>query len=285
MYDLISCIAFRIESAFSDIDRADAAQPFCFSLFAAVKRHDEDIEETARFLRRDPALCAQLLKVANSEYYARGTAVKTVSQAVANLGLDALKRLVTAIELIGLFHKNEKVFWFDERAFWKSSIAGAMVCRELATRLRLKDTETPFICGLLRDFGAIVLRRYFPDVFKSIIQVCEDLKNSFSSACSFVCALDHRYIAYLQFLRWNIKTDILSAFNIPSQTDPGNTLLSKIVAQAAYTLQINHYAQWDRYAKHEEIKTDVFAFEPKELDEKVQDIFNEADELVGVILV
>jgi hypothetical protein len=115
--------------------------------------------------------------------------------------------------------------------------------------------------------------------------VCEDLKYSFSSACSFVCAIDHRYISYLLFLRWNLPVDILSAFNVTSIANPGNAFISNIVAQADHILQANRYAQWDRYAEHSRVESDLFAFDPEGLDKSIQGIFKEVDGLIAAIFI
>jgi hypothetical protein len=86
-------------------------------------------------------------------------------------------------------------------------------------------------------------------------------------------------------LRWNLPADILSAFNVPTHGKPSGAFIPYILAQAEYMLRANRYAQWDRYAEHGRVESDLFAFDPEGLDKSIQGIFKEVDGLIAAIFI
>jgi HD-like signal output (HDOD) protein len=123
-----------------------------------------NLQEIDGLISADPALCAKLLRTVNSALYGLPRAVTSVRQAFNLFGINAVRSLVLSLSLPVLQRSGQPDRPFGEfQDFCKSSVAGAIVARELALRLDWPGPEDHLIAGLLRDLGVLVLPKVFPD--------------------------------------------------------------------------------------------------------------------------
>jgi HD-like signal output (HDOD) protein len=271
----------RIIQSIENIGHVGASPELTLKLLDIINNTNADINEIALFLSREPAICAQLLKLANSAYFSRGTEIRTISQAIVHLGLDRVNQLIMAIEMIGMFTSKRWNYHFDDKMFLKSSIAGAMLCEKLGSRLGLNDTQGLFISGMLRNFGVLVIREYFPDLFNNIYIYTIEKRCSFSAACASVCGLEQRYIGYLLFTRWNMPSNVLAVFQKKSGKVGLSVIIDKIVEHSDTILKQRNYGQWDPHYVETATPSDMFAFDDKDFEESLQHTFSEVDEFVS----
>ncbi|RLB68310.1 MAG: hypothetical protein DRH03_10005, partial [Deltaproteobacteria bacterium] len=75
-------------------------------------------QELGRVILEDPALTAQVLKVANSTFYnPRGNKISTVSRAIVILGYDNIRRLVLGLSVSRMFTLLPR--WSVYRRLWR----------------------------------------------------------------------------------------------------------------------------------------------------------------------
>jgi HD-like signal output (HDOD) protein len=278
----------RIMTTLANISHVGTTPEISIKLFELVKDNDADIAEIAKLILHDPTITAQLLKLSNSAFYSRGKTITTVNEAIIILGLDTIKKLILAIEMIGLFHNRHDQSNFNSKTFYKSSLAGAMLCNKLAMERNYTDTETPFICGLLRDYGILVARQYFPDIFLEVNTLANEKKWSFAEAFKTVGMVEHRYVAYLLFMYWCLPTRILYAFEAPSSDlqDYNATVRNRnLVRYTDCVLKKYAYGQWEKYSDPPEVQSKELAFDKEFLDKTTAAIFKEVDELVPTLMV
>lgn len=110
-----------------------------------------DAPRLANLLHRDPALAANVLRVANSPAYLPRVPIVSLQQAVTRLGFRNLRDIALASCLqAGVFRapgREEEV-----RGIWRHSVATAAFAREIARSLR-RNVESAFLCGLLHEVG------------------------------------------------------------------------------------------------------------------------------------
>ena len=130
-------------------------------LIRSVDREDVAASELSRRISADAALSAHLLRIVNSSYYGLSRRIGTVSDALAVLGLDLVRRTVTAAvlqrPLFAYLHDTEVA-----RAFWRHELQCAALARHLALR-RGGDGESAYMAGLLHDVGRLVMLMRYPD--------------------------------------------------------------------------------------------------------------------------
>jgi HD-like signal output (HDOD) protein/predicted Ser/Thr protein kinase len=122
--------------------------------------------EIIQLLSRDPAMCSKLLKTVNSAMFGLSRPVASVDRAVAIVGSNPLRSLVLGLTLPVIQMRMQ----LDEgmRAYWRTSLTGAIIARELARWRNLPAPEDEFVATLLRDLGMMVLRQFFKDAYQPV---------------------------------------------------------------------------------------------------------------------
>jgi len=130
-------------------------------IIRACAREEVTSSEISDIAETNPALTAELLRVANSPLYGISREVTSLSNAVAVLGLRALRNLVLCISIHDAINK-EAIPDFDAEVFWEDSLRRAIVARELAVLVK-QDADESFTAGLLQDFGLLILFYLHPE--------------------------------------------------------------------------------------------------------------------------
>jgi HD-like signal output (HDOD) protein len=120
-------------------------------LLGACDRDDCDVARLAELVRRDPALAAHFLRVANSALFGGRSAISSLAQALARLGSSQTRSIALLVTT------QARVFSSKTRAsagnqLRRQSVANAVWSQEIA-RLRRLNVEEAFLCGLLGDMG------------------------------------------------------------------------------------------------------------------------------------
>ncbi len=130
-------------------------------IIRACAREEVTSSEISDIAETNPALTAELLRVANSPLYGISREVTSISNAVAVLGLRALRNLVLCISIHDAINK-EAIPGFDAEVFWEDSLRRAIVARQLAALVK-QDADECFTAGLLQDFGLLILFYLHPE--------------------------------------------------------------------------------------------------------------------------
>jgi HD-like signal output (HDOD) protein/predicted Ser/Thr protein kinase len=125
-----------------------------------------NLREISDLLACDPGLCGRLLKLVNSAIYAPPRPVTTISQAIPLLGVKRLRSLVLgmSIPVLQVPAGTERGL----KTFWRTSVAGAIIARELARRQMSPSPEDDLVTALLRDLGIVLLHQTFPDKYQPV---------------------------------------------------------------------------------------------------------------------
>ena len=192
--------------------------------------------EITKVVSLDPALTVKILKVVNSAYYGFPKQITTITHAIMILGFDDVKNIALGVSVFEIFkNKNVKdAVDFDRVAFWQHSIAVGVCTKLLAKRLRYKNPEEAFICGLLHDIGKIIVDQYFHEEFNKIIKLVKDENLLFINAERRINDMDHTEIGRVLAKKWGLPSTIVDsiAYHHNSSADIENNLLVSIVHAA-----------------------------------------------------
>lgn len=124
-------------------------------------------QRVAEVIGQDPALSAQLLKLANSAYHAQRH-VDTLSRAVALLGTRILYDLAVGASAMSVFQRLSTEV-LDLSAFWRHSLATGMIAKTLAQHAHMLHPERLFVAGLLHEIGLLVLCMRLPELMDEVL--------------------------------------------------------------------------------------------------------------------
>lgn len=119
-------------------------------------QRDKSIEEITGIIEQDPAIASNVLRIANSAFYAAKTG--NIQQAIMYIGLNNLKQIVLSYEIsqmkAGLFNKCEFI--------WTHSNRTNLIFQELY--VKYFKTKVPAIissAGIVHDIGKIIMLQIF----------------------------------------------------------------------------------------------------------------------------
>jgi len=156
-----------------------------------------------RVVRPDPALTANLLRVANSAYFGLRCRAESVRQAVTVLGVKRVSEVAAAVALAPVIPSRLPGYELEASAFWLHSVAVAVLAERLSLQLGLRCPELTFTAGLLHDIGKLAIGAFVADDAPSIlIRTRGGLP--FVAAEQAVLGVDHGQVGGLMAEAWSL---------------------------------------------------------------------------------
>jgi HD-like signal output (HDOD) protein len=133
-----------------------------------------DMDDIAKIIKKDPALTAKIIGMANSAFFGFGRNVATLEQAIINvLGLDLVKGFALSLAMSGVF-KPEKCANFDINRYWCSAFLTAELATGFANHIDSKQVLNPnqlYLYGLLHNIGILILADRFPNIMSELFKI------------------------------------------------------------------------------------------------------------------
>jgi len=126
-----------------------------FQLTELLRSGEGGADDAARIVEQDIAMAAKVLQLANSAYFGPRNPVTGVRQAVAYLGLEALRALALGAETFRQLIVSPPIAGFDLEELERHSVRVARLAREICERPA--DADEAFAAGLLHDVGLLVM--------------------------------------------------------------------------------------------------------------------------------
>lgn len=125
-------------------------------LLTLVSGGSPSFRDVADLIRSDPALAAEVLRLANSPLVGLRWEVTNVLQALSLLGADRLNALVTTVAMIRFTQGAPRIQAYT--ASWRHHVATALIAEQLADQ-DSGEREAAYTAGLLHDVGRLALLR------------------------------------------------------------------------------------------------------------------------------
>ncbi|MEZ4701566.1 MAG: HDOD domain-containing protein [Rhodothermales bacterium] len=128
-----------------------------FKVLKLARQEPLDFGAISRIIATDASLSSTLMKYANSSRNGLRRPITDLARALVTLGRDAVIDIVM-IDAMRSLKAASRVTWpGGDEGFWKHSVAVAIAARYLASRTGMPYPEEAFTCGLLHDFGKLVM--------------------------------------------------------------------------------------------------------------------------------
>lgn len=148
--------------------------PACFPVLLEALRMTEDplcsFQELERVLSVEQSLASQLLRLANSAFYAVQAPITTISRAIAVIGQIKLRMMLLQMFVTGLFFR---MVGRDPLAakIWEESVAAAAGCKAIAEFFPDLDSDELLVGGLLHNIGEFALLSQFPKGYQEAVSL------------------------------------------------------------------------------------------------------------------
>ncbi|HTR01427.1 MAG TPA: HDOD domain-containing protein [Candidatus Acidoferrum sp.] len=131
--------------------------PIALEIQGAINA-DADLSAIERIIHKDQALAAEILRLANSAFFAGLSKQKTIQHALIRLGLNRVFGIVMMAAQKQAFQARNPYLNELMSVLWKHAAASAAGCRWVAMRCGYQDiADDAFLAGLLHDLGSLVV--------------------------------------------------------------------------------------------------------------------------------
>jgi HD-like signal output (HDOD) protein len=121
----------------------------------AVSKGEANAEELAKMITTDAALSARLIQVANSPLYRGTVEVNNIQMAVARLGNNTIRTLVTSLVMQQMFSPTSDTLEEQFRETWEQSVNVSAICRALSSFASHLDADEAMLAGLIHQIGKL----------------------------------------------------------------------------------------------------------------------------------
>lgn len=158
-----------IELIEETLDREEIELPIfnqvALKLQQQLTRGDYSLAEIAKIIHKDQGLASDVLKMANSVFYAGVKPVKTIQEATVRLGGKTIFNLVTAVTQKQLYRAHKMKYDYWATPLWSHSLGVAYAARWLSRHLGMDQfVDEAFMAGLLHDIGKLLLLKVIEDL-------------------------------------------------------------------------------------------------------------------------
>jgi HD-like signal output (HDOD) protein len=134
----------------------------------AARDDHYDVSDIERAIESDPALVAEVLKVANSAFFGGLAEVSSIRVALLRLGLQRVANLVFLATEKSRYVASQPAISPLMRMLWHHSSACAMASEWIARKVRYPQLgETVFIGALVHDIGKLFLLRVLDEMART----------------------------------------------------------------------------------------------------------------------
>lgn len=218
------------------VDNLPSEPSLLVELLDLCYNDNANFEMFSAAIKKDPALSAKILQVANSPAYRQWNEVKDIRRMLIVLGLTDVRGIVMTCAIQQFFAKFSNDFNRQVQYAWLR----ALICANLAERLaRLAGYEKPgeaFLAGLLHQVGMLLLLLNREAEYLPVISRYYQETDDFQHLEQQELGVDHCELGAALVETWQLDSFIADAIHFqraPHEALYSSPVLLKIIAVAA----------------------------------------------------
>ena len=188
-------------------------------------QNEADLAEVEALILKDQAISSEVLRVANSSFFAGLAKLQSIRQALVRLGVNRVFSLVMIATQKQAFRANNPFLENLMLKLWQHAVASAGACRWVALKTGYGNlAETAFLAGLLHDLGSLVNLRVMDEVanLPAMGELTEGVIRE-------VIDTTHAAYGYQVMQRWNLPEEYALAARDHHLENPAHPPLIQIV--------------------------------------------------------
>ncbi len=196
---------------------------------------DSSSDQISRALEIDPALTVNILRFANSAYFASPTKIHTVKEALVRLGVGTISRMLFLSAGSQISDYPVQGYGLPAGSLWESMISTAVASNLLAKTLKIRPPHYTFTAGLLHNIGKLVLGTYLEVDADPICKIVNEKNIPFDKAEQLVLGIDHAEVGATLLEQWSIPEELVHVVRWYLEPDlcPGDKMAVDLVHAAS----------------------------------------------------
>jgi putative nucleotidyltransferase with HDIG domain len=134
-------------------------------LYGKIADENSSINEIAAIIAKDQALAGQMLKLANSAFFAGLNKVRTIRESILRLGVNQVFNFMVASSQKDCYVSHDPIIAQYLRVLWQHALATAKGSQWLLRKTGYPElADEGFLAGLFHDIGKLLLLRVFETI-------------------------------------------------------------------------------------------------------------------------
>lgn len=202
-----------IEAKLSLVMRVLPVSKAAFDVFE-MTRTGCDAPALGAAIRRDAALAAEVLSIANSNFYnTTGKAVTELDKAVVRIGQRRTGELALAASTLSGMTKRQFA-WLDMQTMWRQSIAAGVAVELLVAQGKHGTVgENLALIAIMHSLGRVVLGTLYPGHYRQLVHQCEEQGEALIEQEKQIFPENHAQIMSRLLSVWKIPKEICKPMN------------------------------------------------------------------------
>lgn len=230
---------FALEDRLKDSKIFDIVQKFesiktlpkLYNELTLYIQRDKSIEDITGIIERDPAITSNVLRIANSAFYAAKTG--NIQQAIMFIGLNNLKQIVLSYEIAQM----QSAMSSKCESIWTHCNRTNLIFQELYVKLfKVKVPPVISAAGIVHDIGKIImLQIYGDDYYHKILNQSHSDDDLLELEKAFY-GIDHSTLGGYFLNWWSFPLDLVETtlyHHIPQDPDLSNRTLTSMMCIAS----------------------------------------------------
>jgi HD-like signal output (HDOD) protein/nitrogen-specific signal transduction histidine kinase len=241
------------------------------------------LTDLAALVRRDPALSARILTIANSPALRQINEHKTIEQCLVAIGISLLRTIAACLAIQSVFSRSSNQQHYDFKGFWRHSLFISEVAREISITVDYSDIEEVYLSALLHDIGQLLLLGGLGEKYGIILDRCGD-EESLLSLETPLLGTNHAAVGAWLIDQWKFSSFMADAvmFHHYSAKEIANAGQLIRIVWAAHVIAVtfnplaNQQENW-----HPDLLATMSMLNMKDSD--ISDIYGRASERVSLL--
>ncbi len=217
---------------FRTIDSLPALPATVSKVLAVTADPESSVLDLVNAILPDQAMCATILKLANSAFFGMPRGVSTMDKAVTVLGFNEVHNIVLGKAVYNSFRANNSSNLHALETFWDHAFTCGLAAKILAKDLGHSENEL-FIAGLIHDIGKLALFKARPDDYLQILTLTGTEQIRCKEFELEHIGIDHEEVGYELLTRWLFPVALLCPVGFhhhPQECcgNPSHTLIVQI---------------------------------------------------------
>lgn len=216
---------------YKEVESLPPLPPQIQKLISISTKKDVEWSEIATEVSKDPAITAEILKIANSSLFGSHNHIVSIIESLKRIGLKNLESIFLALGTKKILNSK----YPKQMAVWSHSFKTSMFTRFLLDERKLfhKYIEASTVSALLHDLGRMVLLSLDLTLISQIRVLQSENKNEISEWVEeYSLGISHSEIGFLIASKWNFPKEILDVIQFhhkPWQCKTENLIICEII--------------------------------------------------------
>ena len=187
-------------------------------LLRSLRDPDSSAKDYVEIVKKDPAMSAAVLKLANSVYFNPiGKRIHDIEPAVVKLGIDGLRSVLSAAVMQPIIQKDSAYFSDTGQKMWHHSLTTAVACELIAEHRKIEKFRV-YLMGLVHDIGKTTI---FSELCKQFKKNGENVSPGYNAFVPTLKVMSPA-VSYWIAKDWDLPKEICTALAEQTNIQAGN---------------------------------------------------------------